>query len=284
MNQIFYTEQFLSHQGEARWCGVPSVFLRTFGCNFRCRDFGCKKPNSGTHNPEVLEIIKNIKQYNSFDDLPLVKTGCDSYPSVYPEFRKLAQRATPQELSKSLLATAGGSWVKESGNDVHLVLTGGEPLLGWQVLYPELFMLLESQGIRNITFETNGTQPLTTGVCDFIRESSIAFTFIVSPKLSASGESREDAIKPQVVCDYELHGFTYLKFVVENEKHFDEVDSAVRDYREQGFQGQVYVMPVGGVSGVYKKNAQRVAEMALTRGYCYSPRLHVDLWGNGWGK
>jgi hypothetical protein len=27
-----------------------------------------------------------------------------------------------------------------------------------------------------------------------------------------------------------------------------------------------------------------VADEALRRGYWYSPRLHVDLWGNGWGK
>jgi len=26
------------------------------------------------------------------------------------------------------------------------------------------------------------------------------------------------------------------------------------------------------------------ADWALARGYNYSPRLHVDLWGNGWGK
>jgi len=30
------SEIFYSAQGEGRFVGVPSVFLRTFGCNFTC--------------------------------------------------------------------------------------------------------------------------------------------------------------------------------------------------------------------------------------------------------
>jgi len=46
----------------------------------------------------------------------------------------------------------------------------------------------------------------------------------------------------------------------------------------------VFVMPVGGVVSVYDSNRIHVADEALKRGYWYTPRLHVDLWGNGWGK
>ena len=34
------SEIFYSAQGEGRFVGVPSVFLRTFGCNFTCPGFG----------------------------------------------------------------------------------------------------------------------------------------------------------------------------------------------------------------------------------------------------
>jgi 7-carboxy-7-deazaguanine synthase len=99
-----------------------------------------------------------------------------------------------------------------------------------------------------------------------------------------SGEAWEDAIKPDIVAQYQNYGFTYLKFVVNNPTDFEEVDQAVGEYRTAGFMGPVYVMPVGGTSEVYQPNIDYVANEALKRGYYYSPRLHVDLWGNGWGK
>ena len=38
--KLRYSEAFYSVQGEGKFVGVPSVFLRTFGCNFRCMNFG----------------------------------------------------------------------------------------------------------------------------------------------------------------------------------------------------------------------------------------------------
>ena len=40
--KLRYSEAFYSVQGEGKFVGVPSVFLRTFGCNFRCMNFGLK--------------------------------------------------------------------------------------------------------------------------------------------------------------------------------------------------------------------------------------------------
>ena len=39
MEKIKVSEIFYSAQGEGRFVGVPSVFLRTFGCNFKCAGF-----------------------------------------------------------------------------------------------------------------------------------------------------------------------------------------------------------------------------------------------------
>jgi hypothetical protein len=109
-------------------------------------------------------------------------------------------------------------------------------------------------------------------------------TFSVSAKLSASGESWEEAICPDIVASYQALGTVYLKFVVETNEHFAEVERAVKEFRAGGFTGVVYVMPQGGVVTPYAQNRVRVADWACSRGYYYSPRLHVDLWGNGWGK
>ncbi len=280
------SELFYSAQGEGRFVGVPSVFLRTYGCNFTCAGFGCKPGETST---EADEVAKNIHLYKDFLSLPLVNTGCDSYASWHPAFKELSPTKETSVLVDEMLAlTPNHKWVQENGNDVHLVITGGEPLLGWQRAYTELLSHERMGDLRNITFETNGTQTLQGRFIDYLLEwSDIAgneVTFSVSPKLSASGEKWEEAIRPEIVRMYQDYGFTYLKFVVETEQHFEEVDKAVKEYRAVGFNGPVFVMPQGGVVTPYAQNRVKVADWALSKGYNYSPRLHVDLWGNGWGK
>ena len=78
-------------------------------------------------------------------------------------------------------------------------------------------------------------------------------------------------------------GMTYLKFVVSTAEDIQDVDRAVAEYRAAGFGGPVYVMPVGGVESVYNLNTKHVADLAMQRGYRYSPRLQVDIWRNAWG-
>jgi 7-carboxy-7-deazaguanine synthase len=276
------SELFYSAQGEGRYVGVPSIFLRMFGCNFTCAGFGCKPGEKSTGADEVAEIVH---MFNTFEELPLVETGCDSYASWHPSFKHLSPSYTTEELIDKMTALLPhGNWLQPNGNPVHLVITGGEPLLGWQRAYPDLLDKLHERGLRHITFETNGTQELHRDFKKYLLDWYGEIVFSVSPKLSVSGETWEDAIKPDVVWDYEIAGITYLKFVVEKIQDFDELDRAVDEYRLRGFAGPVFVMPVGGVVRVYDSNRLNVADEALKRGYWYSPRLHVDLWGNGWGK
>lgn len=280
------SELFYSAQGEGRFVGVPSVFLRTFGCNFTCAGFGCRP---GEKSTEADEVAKNVHLYKDFLSLPLVNTGCDSYASWHPAFKDLSPtKETAQLVDEMLALTPNHHWMQHNGNDVHLVITGGEPLLGWQRAYSELLDHRDMADLKNLTFETNGTQPLSQAFQQYLTEwsrwKSREVTFSVSPKLSASGEAWADAICPEIVANYQNYGTVYLKFVVDSEAHFDEVDRAVAEYRSQGFKGVVFVMPQGGVVTPYAENRVRVADWALTRGYNYSPRLHVDLWGNGWGK
>ena len=281
------SEIFYSAQGEGRFVGVPSVFLRTFGCNFTCAGFGCK-PGDKSIEADNVAIVHQTTPFKDFNSLPLVNTGCDSYASWHPAFKDLSPTIETGDVVDRLLAlTPNHRWVQDNGNDVHLVITGGEPLLGWQRVYEELLGNERMQDLENITFETNGTQNLQPRFTDYLSQWNKVgreITFSISPKLSASGEQWSDAICPNVVLSYQDYGTAYLKFVVDSEAHFDEVDQAVSEYRAVGFSGKVYVMPQGGVVTPYAENRVKVADWALARGYNYSPRLHVDLWGNGWGK
>ncbi len=286
MDTLKISEIFYSAQGEGRFIGVPSVFLRTFGCNFKCAGFGLP---AGQQTTEPDDIGREVHLYKTFMDLPLAKTGCDSYASWHPAFKHLSPSYTVDEAVDAMLAlTPNHQWQQENGNDVHLVITGGEPLLGWQQLYPELLSNKRMSDLRNLTFETNGTQKLHSEFKYFLKDNYRIMhnniTFSVSPKLSASGERWEDAVKPDVVREYQQTGFTYLKFVIDRPEDFEEVDRAVHEYRKEGFTGPVYVMPVGGTDAAYFSNTRHIADEALARGYRYSPRLHVDIWSNGWGK
>jgi len=287
--KIKVSEIFYSLQGEGRFVGVPSVFLRTYGCNFTCSGFGCKPGEKSTGADDVAEVVH---MYNKFTDLPLVETGCDSYASWHPAFKHLSPTLTTDELVDQLLElTPNKMWKQNNGNDVHLVITGGEPLLGWQRAYGELLSHPRMQDLKNLTFETNGTQKLSEDFKAFLKNWQLdgpgflrEVTFSVSAKLSASGETWEDAICPDVVNEYQAFGHTYLKFVVETEDHVNEAVRAVDAFRAGGFKGVVYLMPQGGVVTPYDANKLNIANICCERGFNYSPRLHVDLWGNGWGK
>ena len=293
MEKITYTEIFYSIQGEGRWAGVPSVFFRTYGCNFRCKKFGRDQTETiDGHNPEVIEIIKNIGKYNKFEDLPLVTTGCDTYASIYPEFKRFNEQDEIATIADKIHAMIPSNRWDTGGvnNEAHLVITGGEPLLGYQKLYPELIDACRARGLRDLTFETNGSQSLYPEVNEYLFEEFTRhgrdydrLTFSVSPKLPCSGESWESAIKPENIVSYQQIGHTYLKFVVASKADVVDAERAVEQYRKAGFGGPVYLMPAGGVPQVYNLNTQEVAKLAMHRGWRYSPRLQVDIWRNAWG-
>lgn len=278
MNHIKISELFYSIQGEGRYMGVPSVFLRTFGCNFTCSGFGMPKGKLSNERNEV-----SISRISNYKELPLVSTGCDSYASWDPRFKHFSPVIEINGIVDSMLnILPDNKW-----NDVHLVITGGEPLLGWQRAYPELLSHEKMVDLKEITFETNGTQELSKQLKDYLKHdwlrSDREITFSVSPKLSVSGEKREDAIKPYIVAEYEQVGYTYLKFVVASEEDVEEALLAIIDYRSVGFTGPVYIMPIGGVESVYSLNNRRVAELAMKHGLRYSDRLQVPLFKNQWG-
>ena len=143
------------------------------------------------------------------------------------------------------------------------------------------------KALKEITFETNGTQKLTPEFKGYLARwnSKVGkeLTFSVSAKLPCSGEKWEDAICPEIVCEYEEVGTAYLKFVVATEQDIIDAERAVIEFKTAGFKGHVYIMPVGGVESVYNLNAKNVALAAMKRGWRYSDRLQVPLFKNEWG-
>ena len=288
--KLRYSEAFYSVQGEGKFVGVPSVFLRTFGCNLRCQNFGLERGREKTrYNPEVEQLIKDgvHETTKKFEDLPIIHTGCDTYASIYPEFKHLVMDKTIDEVVEHLLSlTPEGKWTQDNGQDIHLILTGGEPLLAWQRLYVELFEHPRMKDLKNVTFETNTTQALHNELFDYLTNNDrIKVTWSCSPKLSVSGESWDTAIKPDVAHEYALVDGSdiYLKFVVADAIDVDEVHKAVELYRKAGVKCPVYCMPMGGRSEGYDFTVKEVAKLCMEKGWRFTPRLHINLFGNAWG-
>ena len=292
MGKLRYSEVFYSVQGEGRFVGVPSVFLRVFGCNFECAGFGQERgkliatdqmpyftdPKADKNHPEA---------YKSIEELPVTPIGCDSSASWAMKYKHLQLTETIEQVQQRIIDLLPNGKYNEK-EDIHLVITGGEPLLGWQRVWPELLELGRSIGLKNITFETNGTQNLQEQFIEYLNGDGkdIHVTWSTSPKLSLSGEKNEDALKPDVLVDMNkvTNSHLYNKFVVRDINDFEEVDTFVNAYKEAGVKlDAVYCMPEGATLEQQTLTAKGVAEACMETGYKFSPRLHIDLFGNAWG-
>jgi 7-carboxy-7-deazaguanine synthase len=215
-------EIFHSIQGEGSLVGVPSVFVRTSGCNLRC--VWCDTPYTSWH-PEGEEWT-----------LERILAAVDAYPAR------------------------------------HVVVTGGEPMIAREIV--ELTRGLRARG-HHITIETAGTV-FAAVECDLMS---------ISPKLENSTPAGEWAerhellrIQPDVVrrlmADYDYQ----LKFVVAQPEDMGEVKELVDAFHADA--AKVILMPEGIDAGVLCERGVWLAEICKREGFRFSPRLHVELWGN----
>jgi 7-carboxy-7-deazaguanine synthase len=220
------SEIFYSLQGEGTLLGVPSVFVRTSGCNLRC-------------------------------------VWCDTpYTSWAPE----GSDWTLDRIVETVDSFRAG----------HVVITGGEPMIAPQVV--ELTQQLRQRGLH-ITIETAGTVNAAV-VCDLMS---------ISPKLKNSTPTERDggrwaqqherlrwqpAVLKELMAAYEYQ----LKFVISDPQDLPELEE-MRQVLEAP-PGKVLLMPEGISAETIRQRGLWLAEICKERGYRFSPRLHVDLWGD----
>jgi len=294
MEKIRYSEIFYSVQGEGRFVGVPSVFFRVFGCNFNCHGFGQGRDKSKWLEPEQMPYAtQDLSDVKHVSELPVVEIGCDASASWASRYKHLVNWETVSDIAEiSTQLTPHNSWTCNNGQDVHFIITGGEPML-WQRETQDLLRQTAFRDLKNVTIETNCTQPFKYNFDKFLHgftagdytDNPVHVTWSTSPKLSISGEAWDKAIKPDVARQYAEIPNThlYFKFVVQDDVDLAEVDRAREMYTKAGVDADIYLMPMGATQEGQAKTATQVAEIAMQNGYKYSPRLHVDLFGNKWG-
>ena len=150
--KIKYSEAFYSIQGEGRWIGTPSVFLRMFGCNFECRGFGQGRDQSKWLSKDQMPHVTdpNRLNYKSYNELPVPEIGCDTSASWSHLYKHIATTEDNSIIAEKLVKlTPHKNW-----DNIHLILTGGEPML-WQKQLPDLLSQKAFEGLEHITIETN---------------------------------------------------------------------------------------------------------------------------------
>ena len=219
-------EIFYSIQGEGMLTGVPSVFVRTSGCNLRC-------------------------------------VWCDTpYTSWSPEGADM----TVEQILAAVQSHPGR----------HAVVTGGEPMIA-----PGIVELTE--GIRkvglHVTIETAGTV-YNAVACDLMS---------ISPKLeNSTPHERENGkwaaqherlrYQPDVLRKL-MEEYAYqLKFVVASPEDMTEIAKMLEDV--QADRSRVVLMPEGITPEALRERAPWLTEICKREGFRFSPRLHIDLWGN----
>jgi len=283
---MLYSEIFRSIQGEGVYTGVPTVWLRLFGCNLECNGFGQEDPTDPDSYILPYQEI-DLKDISVPEQLPVFDYGCDSSYSWSRRFKKLQRKGTPEEV-------AGELYQLMYDNRTHIAFTGGEPLMkaGQKNIVKVLEQLdkLNDESLINITFETNGTRKLN----DLLRNQILVrtlrddteFFFSVSPKIwSTSGE--KDRICPDIVRGYyEVSTVGQLKFVCNGSiPSWREIEYAVDEFKDAGVKYPIWIMPVGATEE--SQNEDRVAEIAeetMNRGWNVSARVHCYIWGNEIGR
>ena len=275
------SEVFYSLQGEGVHTGVPSIFIRFFGCNLQCQGFGQAEPSNPSTWKQPWKDI-DTKKIHMIEELPedVYQYGCDSVYSWAAKFKGLQLEYDARALFDKICSLV--DWHDVIKGKIHLVFTGGEPLL-WQNEIAEFIDTYVSDDTF-ITFETNGTLPLSEVLFASLMNAR-GITFSVSPKLlHTSGEQAKRAIKPGAVATYNQYDKAwiqvYLKFVVNaSPESLNECLETIKLYDSRDIDG-VYVMPEGPNKHRVNDNSQAVAEFALKHQLRFTHRLHNILWDN----
>lgn len=187
-----------------------------------------------------------------FGNCNLKCTWCDTKYTWHPDVRDNKEASLEQVF-------AG---IRKYPECQHLVITGGEPMLQ----QPVISAIRKEFPAYYIEVETNGSQA--------VQCFDDVDLFTVSYKTSNSGNAPYELKTKNEKCVY--------KFVVCGEGDFEEIEDVIRRYELPA--EKIFLMPEGTTREEILKKSDLIAEYCKQRGYQFTTRLHILMWGPERGK
>jgi len=242
---MLISEIYLSRQGEGRLAGIPSVFVRTSGCNLRC----------------------------GFCDTP--------FTSWQPQ----GDQQAVAKVVDTVIAKASGPLPDridgpETGFEApakHVVLTGGEPMLAKEV---DLLCEQLSQAGFHITIETAGTIDQNLK-CDLMSISPKLSNSDPAVERAGKWTEKHQATRhrPAIVAGLIARHDYQLKFVVSAASDIAEIESYLSEVGDVD-RGKVLLMPEGIDAETLDQRTAWLEQLCSERGFTFCPRLHIQWYGN----
>ena len=161
-----------------------------------------------------------------------------------------------------------------------VVVTGGEPMVAKEMAI--LLSKLRAAG-KHLTIETAGTVAPEGVACDLAS---------ISPKLAHSTPDEARAgkawvekherlrLQPEVLRAWCSNYDFQLKFVVASEADVSEVQTVIESIGLEIAPERILLMPEGITQEKLRERQGWLVEVCKRTGWRYSPRLHIDLFGN----
>jgi organic radical activating enzyme len=242
--KIAVSEYFYSLQGEGRTMGIPAIFLRLTGCNLMCGGYGVERDG----------VLRDGATW-----------VCDTI-AVWLKGTTFLFEPLLRQLNAEI------NFVERLKNGVHLVITGGEPLLQQARIVAFLEYLEAQHDCRPIIeIETNATiLPLSE------LDERVSY-WNTSPKLQNSGMPAAKRIYPDVLTWFAQNPNTMFKFVIRNDEDWAEIQ---RDWLDLGYldRRKIVLMPAASSIEELLHVNKSVADICIREQVRMCTRLHVEIW------
>jgi organic radical activating enzyme len=264
-DKLMISSDFYSVQGEGRSTGVPSYFIRLGLCNLTCG-----------MSSRYLKALINAKELEDGEifkgDLELegkASWTCDStsqwaWRGEDKEFQYLIDQWKEQGIYQDIL-----------DGTIHLIWTGGEPAMkDHQTAIVNFHKYWKEKDFIGYTYseiETNGTLVINDELFRILNQINC------SPKLTNSGMTEKQRIKPEAIKRIMEHKNYQFKFVISTE---EDVLELFRDFVTP-FNiplKNVICMPGLDSQTDFHERTQFCLEMAKKYKFVGMTRLHISAW------